>query len=475
MRPNRAHRRDFPGGMSAPIHRLTAPDLMLVWPEEKGWPQDIGALGILDGRALFDADGRFQIEAARERIERRLHLVPRFRQLLHWPRAGLGWPMWVDAPSFDLVEHVGVLPVQAPGDETQLLLACEKLRRRPLSRSRPLWEMWFLTGLANGGVGFFMRMHHAIADGVAGVATLAAFVDPVPDPPELQAPRWTPAPAPSDHELFQDNLRRRLGELHRVLSALAEPIRTARGIQRAWPATREIFGEGRAPRISLNRCPIGSDRRLAVLRSRLDLAKAIAHAHGATVNDFLLTAVAGGYAELLRRRGERVDGLVLRAFVPVSLHREQPGQARGNVDAGMLVPLPIGEADHIGRLRLIARETAERKKKSRPPAGSMFRTVFLQRAFLRLMPRQRFMNAYVANVPGPPISMYFDGAPVLELFPVIPLTANVSIGVGALSYAGAINITVVADRDLCPDVDTFVEGVRRSLDALERAALEPAS
>jgi diacylglycerol O-acyltransferase len=212
-----------------------------------------------------------------------------------------------------------------------------------------------------------------------------------------------------------------------------------------------------------------------VLHSRLDLAKAIAHANGATVNDFLLTAVAAGYAELLRGRGERIDGLVLRAFVPVSLHREQPGQARGSVDAGMLVPLPISEADDIRRLQLIARETAERKKKSRPPAGSMFRTVLLQRAFLRLMPRQRFMNAYVANVPGPPIPMYFAGAPVLELFPIVPLTANVSVGVGALSYAGAINITVVADRDLCPDLDVFVEGVRRSLDALERAALHPAS
>jgi diacylglycerol O-acyltransferase len=375
VRANRAHRGHIPGRESPPIDRLTAPDLMLVWPEEKGWPQDIGALGVLDGRALLDADGRLRIEAARERIERRLHLVPRFRQLLYWPRAGLGWPMWVDAPSFDVAEHVGVFPVQAPGDETQLLLACEKLRRRPMSRSRPLWEMWFLTGLQDGRIGFFMRMHHAIADGVAGVATLAAFVDPVPDPPELQAPRWTPLPTPSDRQLFQDNLRRRLGELHRALSALAEPVSTVRRIQRAWPATREIFAEGRAPRISLNRRPIGSDRRLAVLRSRLDLAKAIAHAHVATVNDVLLTAVAGGYAELLRGRGECVDGLVLRAFVPVSLHREQPGQARGNVDAGMLVPLPVGEADDLGRLRLIARETAVRKKKSRPPAGSLFRTV----------------------------------------------------------------------------------------------------
>jgi hypothetical protein len=134
----------------------------------------------------------------------------------------------------------------------------------------------------------------------------------------------------------------------------------------------------------------------------------------------------------------------------------------------MLVPLPIGRGDDIRRLTTIAAETAARKKKSRPSAGSMFRTVLLQRLFLRLMPRQRFMNAYVANVPGPPIALYFAGAPLLEIFPIVPLTANVSIGVGALSYAGQFNLTVVGDRDLCPDLEVFVDGVRRTLGALER-------
>jgi hypothetical protein len=183
----------------------------------------------------------------------------------------------------------------------------------------------------------------------------------------------------------------------------------------------------------------------------------------------LLTAVSSGYADLLRSRGEPTDGVVMRAFVPVSLHQEQPGGARGNVDAGMQVPLPIGERDDVRRLELIAAATAERKKKSRPPAGSVFRSVLLQRAFLRLMPRQRFMNAYVANVPGPPIPLYLAGAPLLEIFPIVPLTANISIGVGALSYAGQFNVTVVADRDICPDLEVFGEGVRRSLDAFNHS------
>lgn len=161
------------------MERLTAEDRLMLWPDER-WPQDIGALAILEGSSLLDQDGRFQIEGVRQAIEARLHLVPRFRQLLHVPRRGLGGPLWVDAPVFDLAEHVRVIALPAPGEEAQLLVAAEQLRRRRLDRARPLWEMWFLTGLPERRIGLFVRMHHAIADGIAGVATLGALLDAAP-------------------------------------------------------------------------------------------------------------------------------------------------------------------------------------------------------------------------------------------------------------------------------------------------------
>jgi diacylglycerol O-acyltransferase / wax synthase len=102
------------------MERLTALDLMAIWPEERGWSDDIGALAILDGGSLLDGEGRLLIEAVREHIGRRLHLVPRFRQLLYRPRRGLGWPLWVDAPAVDLAAHVGVLALEAPADTTLL-------------------------------------------------------------------------------------------------------------------------------------------------------------------------------------------------------------------------------------------------------------------------------------------------------------------------------------------------------------------
>jgi WS/DGAT/MGAT family acyltransferase len=451
------------------LDRLTAADLMMVWPEELGWPEDIGAIAILDGAKLFDGTGRFRIDEVRDKIARRLPLVPRFRQILLRPPLGLGWPLWIDARSVDLAEHLQVAAVASPGGEAELLEVCEQLRRRPFDRGRPLWTMTFLTGLADGKVGLFIKVHHAIADGIAGVATLAAFVDLVPDAPDPAAEPWVPGPVPTTLELFEENLRRRLRDIGRLLSGLLHPIKTTRSLRRAWPAMREALGEGRSPRTSVNR-PIGSDRRLAVMRGRLDSAKAIAHAHGGKVNDVLMTAVAGGLRDLLAVRGEAVDGVVLRAFVPVSLHEEGAADGQANFDAAMVVPLPIGEADHIRRFELIAAETAERKNKSRPAGGSIFRNVLLQRIFLHYSRHQRMINFYAGNVPGPPVPVYLAGAPILELFPVVPIMGNMTIGVGAFSYAGQFNFTVVADRDLCPDIDVFVAGMQDTLEALRLTA-----
>jgi diacylglycerol O-acyltransferase / wax synthase len=452
------------------IDRLTAQDLMSIWPEEMGWSQDIGALAILDGSGMHDSDGRFRIETARGEIGRRLHRVPRFRQLLYQPAFGLGWPLWMDAPSFDVAEHVRVLPLDGHLGEARLLLACEELRSRRLNRSRPLWEMWFLPGLPGGRVGMFIKVHHSIADGVAGIAALGAFFDTVPDPRVTIERPWSPRVRPLTRELFEDNIRRRIEGAGRMFSKVAHPVETVHQVKEAWPAAHEAFVEGRAPRTSLNQ-RIGWHRRFALVRSNLALVKRIGRAHDATVNDVLMVALAGGLRDLLLARGEHVAEQVFRAFVPVSLHTEQPGKARGNLDGGMVVPLPIGEADDVRRLQLIAGETANRRKKYRPPGGMLFGSIPIQRVALRLAPHQRVMNTYAANVPGPPVPLYFAGAAVLELFPVVPILGNVSIGVGALSYAGQFNVTAVADREICPDLEIFAEGMRRSLDALADSVL----
>lgn len=446
------------------IERLSDEDQIMLWPDEI-WPQDIGAIAVLDGASLLDPDGRFRIEAMRAAVASRLHLVPRFRQLLYAPPQELGGPLWVDAPAFDLAEHVRVLQLPAPGDEAQLLLAVEQLRRSRMDRSRPLWEMWFLPGLPGGRVGLFMRTHHCIADGIAGVATLGTFLDVGPDTIAAPAPAWIPAPWPSAEDLRQDNRRRKADERHKRLSLLAHPAGSLHGALAAWPAMRELLAEEELPATSLDRL-VGPGRTFALVRSSIDRVKEVAHAHDVKVNDVLLTAVAGGLRALLRSRREAVDGAVLRAYVPVSLRHGQYAGARGNQIAQMVVPLPVGVSDSRLRLRQIGAETAARKTRSRPSVGKMPHRGVLGRAFLKLVNRQR-VNVTTADLPGPEFPLYVAGARLLEVFPVLPLIGKVSLGVGAMSYAGQFNITAVADRDGYPDLDVFAAGVREELHALE--------
>lgn len=446
------------------MERLTAGDRLMLWPDDR-WPQEIGALAILDGAPLLDPDGRFRIEVARQAVEDRLHLVPRFRQLLHLPPRGLGGPLWADAPTFDLADHVREAGVPAPGDEAALLAVTEQLRRRRLNRSRPLWEMCFLTGLPERRIGLFARMHHAIADGIAGVATLGTFLDDTPSAPAGSAQPWTPAPAPSAHALLADNLRRQSAGLGGALSALTRPKLTARKVQDGISAAHDMFSAPPTPRTSLDEV-VGADRSLAVIRSRLDPARQAAHRHGATVNDVLLAVTAAGLRGLLRDRGEPVENLALPVYVPVTLRQAHDReQARGNMIGQMVVLLPLGEPDSALRLEEIAAQTAGQKTGSHPNLGTMFRSRLARRALLAFV-NSHPVSVTTADVPGPPHPVYFAGARVHEVFPVLPLIANVTIGVGALSYAGQLNITVIADRDTVPDLGTFTAAARNELRGL---------
>jgi WS/DGAT/MGAT family acyltransferase len=452
--------------MSISIDRLTALDQLMLRAGET-WPQDIGALALLDGTHLLEPTGRFRIEAVRDAIESRLHLVPRFRQVVHVPRPGLGGPLWVDAPTFDLNEHIRVLPLPADSGEADLLAATEQLRRQRLDPSRPLWEMWFMPGLPNERIAMFVRLHHCIADGMAAMATISALLDPAPDAPAAAAPPWRPVPLPSARELLADTLMRHVRAMAGAVSVLARPRTTMRQLLAAWPAVRELLAEEPAPETSLDRL-VGPDRNLALIRSTLDRVKQVAHIHDATVNDVLLAVTAGGLRALLHSRGEPVEGTTVPIYVPVSLRPRVRGPQQGNAIAQMAVPLPLGVSDPGDRLRQIAAATAERKARPRTSLGTLFRGRIARRLLLKAVIRQR-VNVTSASIPGPTVRLYVAGARVLEVFPVLPLIANEPLGVGALSYAGTFNVGVVADRDAYPDIDVLATGMREELHELGSA------
>ena len=177
---------------------------------------------------------------------------------------GVAWVVpWVDAPHFDLRYHVQVAQLPIPGDEAQLLQTIEQLRR--LDRSRPLWA-WFLPGLPDDRIGMFVRLHHVVADGIAGVAALGALLDVGSDvAPALPQP-WTPAPRPDARDLLADNLQRQVNQLGRWMAVVGRPMATVRRIKAAWPAMRELFAENPA------RGPVSTALSVPTERSRSSAA-----------------------------------------------------------------------------------------------------------------------------------------------------------------------------------------------------------
>ena len=453
------------------MERLSTLDVSNLRVEDCGLPMHVAALVILGGAP---PGAGLDLDTVRTVIRRRLHLTPRLRQVLYWPRRCLGPPVWVDAAGFDIRAHVRAQPVPAPGDETELLQVCAELNTSQMDRSRPLWQVWLLTGLAGGRAGLFIRLHHVVADGIAALALLGALFDPDPAATTpAAATAWAPEPVPATRELAVDELRRSARALLRAACRVRHPSAAAATLGGLARQAGQLARDGPAPRVSLN-VPVSGHHRLLLVRADLERARAAAHARGGTVNDLVLAAVAGGARRVLASRGELSPGLVLMASVAASVRAAADQPTTGNRVGVMIVPLPVCEADPGRRLALIAKATAQRKRQ--PPYQPSARP--LQRWMVRMMSRQRLVNLLVSNLPGPAAPLFFADTPVLEIFQFGVVQGNVTVSVGALSYAGQLNLGLVGDPDAAPDLTAFADGISetfRQLGALDTARSGPPS
>jgi WS/DGAT/MGAT family acyltransferase len=459
------------GKFASRYQRLSVQDAGFLYLEHAGLPQHVAILAVAEGGPLHDQDGRLRLDAVRGEIGGRLQLVPRLRQLVLCPRVGQGLPLWVDDPGFDLANHVRAVQVPAPGGQRELLGLCDQLCLRLLDRTRPLWELWLVAGLAEGRVGLVLKLHHSLADGLAAVQLAGLLLDGTADAPSSTPPRWQPRPAPSGWALLADNLAGRSAALAAALTRLGHPGRLTAQARVLAGAAQMAAGGRRHQRRSVLRRPVSGRRRLAVVRAQLTVVKDVAHGHGATVNDLLLAAVSRGLRALLLARGTPVDaGLTLYASVPVALRAQADTAGLGNQVGLMVVPLPVGEPDPVERLRQITQATTERKHRperlaSLRPVGSLT----ILRALNRYSRHQHIVDLFVTNVPGPQRPLYLLGARLLEAFPVVQVAGNVPLSVAVLSYAGQLNIGIQSDPDGLPDLDVFADGLSRSLEELGAA------
>jgi WS/DGAT/MGAT family acyltransferase len=471
--------------------------------------------GHVSGLSIFtrpDVPGYEPYTAWKDQLEQRLHLLEPLRRRLAEVPLGLDHPFWINDPDFDLQFHVRHTAVPPPGSDEQLANVVGRIVARPLDRRRPLWLSYVIEGLAGNRFAVLTVFHHAAVDGASGMELLTLMLDEHPEGREIPPPDepWQPDRVPSDLGLLA---RTSLGLVRKPARAVLLGTQTAREIGQATrnPALiataqqvrRSLRGplgtvlnlgrnrgedrdppprlpSVRPPRTPFNR-PIGPHRKLAIGSASLDAAKAIKNAHGATVNDVVLAACAGGLRTWLARHDALPDDPLV-ALVPVSIRTGEETDRWTNRVSMLSTVLPTDEADPVERVRQVHASMASSKDMFRalpaerltdfaefPPPAVFARAVRLS-ARLHLGSRLVPGNVVISNVPGPRRPLYAArGARLEHYFPVSVITEGQGLNITVQSYLDRLDFGLLCDPDLVPDLDAMLEFILTDLDALARS------
>jgi WS/DGAT/MGAT family acyltransferase len=393
-----------------------------------------------------------------------------------------GRPIWVDDDRFDITYHVRHTALPRPGSWEQLVALTTRIQEGLLDRERPLWEIWLVEGVEGGNVALLQKTHHALIDGVSGVDVATLLLDLQPEYTAPVVSEWNPEPAPSASQLLLDTLHERVTEPAEIVRSIRSIFR---GPRRAWEKAREtaqsmstmVTRDAIAPRTSLNALT-GRHRRLAVVRVPLSEVKEIRRGLGGTVNDVVLAGVSGGLRRLFLHRADDTEDLQLRVLCPVSVRSDDQRGSLGNKVSAMFVNLPVDNRPAVERLQAISAQTADLKERRQAVGAEMllgmteYVAPTLMSLAARVVHRQPFFNLIVTNVPGPQQPLYLMGARLVEAFPIVPLTRNLTVVVGILSYDGTLHFGLWADRDACADVEVFASGIGDAFTELLKVAQE---
>lgn len=418
-------------------------------------------------------------EALLQYIEDRLPLIPRYTQRVAMVPLNLAHPLWEEDPDFDIRHHIVRHRLKAGHDDRALAALCAELFAEPLDRTRPLWEMHIIDGYGHG-CAMLAKTHHCMIDGASGVQLMNLLMDPTPHPAKLELPAASPAPARHNTSAIGqivdglvDSVSSQINLGRGLLDSLRKP---AKALEQA-RATVDALGM-LVRTLATNPPPtpfngtISKQRGLAWSRFSLNEIKATKNRLGGTVNDVILTIIAGGLRHYLVRRGLKVDRTELRAMVPVNVRQEHESMRLGNRVSMMVAPLPIGIQDPLERLRQVA--AATELLKSSGQSGQMERVValtdlmpaFVQAPLAQFQASVTPVNTVCTNVPGPRETRYLLGHPVQLMVPLVPLAAGIGLGFAILSYADQITIGLNADAERVPDVWDLAEDLRASFEEL---------
>jgi diacylglycerol O-acyltransferase len=350
----------------------------------------------------------------------------------------------------------------------------------PLDRSRPLWGVWVVDGLAGGRWAIVAKVHHCMVDGIAGNDLLSVILTRQPDGGPAVPDRWVPSPEPSARAFAWFNVRAALrssaAHVRGAAQALSHPARSwTRGRHVAVAAKRLWYRQHHDP-TSLTGT-IGTHRRWAHIAVQFDDITAIKTALGGTVNDVVLAAISSGLRDLLVERGEQVEGRTITAMVPVSLRVPAERGETGNRVANVHALLPLGHTDPRSVLRAVHDQVEDLKDSHEIEAtglllriGDYLPRVLADRIARNVLRRQRNVETVITNVPGPRTPLYLAGHRMIAGYPVAPIGGCVRITVAIWSYCDQLYIGITGDRDTASDIERLGQGITRGVADLLAAA-----
>ncbi len=453
--------------------RLRPRDLALLAIESPTTPMHNATVEIFDpGGSGFDYAGLVEL------IADRIAFVPRYRQRLQSVPGRLANPAWVDDDNFDLGYHVRRSALPRPGSMDQLRELVARIASRPLDRNRPLWECYFVEGLAEGRVALLTKSHQILVDGRETVDIGQVLLDTSPDQRSLGHDDWRPrrtlGPVAVALGAVTDSLERPATVMATTQANAASVVRRATaGGYRAAEVFGALAGRGPAHATPVHR-RLSQQRRFVTVRTELADYRMIRQAHGGTVNDVILATVAGALRGWLMTRSESMAGLrTIRAIAPMSvIDDELEATSLGTQVVGHLVSLPIGEPSPVVRLHQVSYDLKAHGDTSMAVSARRLSGIagFAPTTFHALGSRvaaaelRKGFQVSITNVPGPQFPLYAGGARMLESYPVHPLLPDHPLAFGVTSYDGGVFYGITTDRDAVPDADILGQCV---LDALE--------
>jgi WS/DGAT/MGAT family acyltransferase len=456
---------------------LSGLDSLFLHLETPATPMHVGAVHLLE-RPRGGGDYLLRV---RRHVARRLHLSPVFtRQLANMP-LDFANPVWVRADAVDLERHVVRVTLPAPGTLAQLEAAVARLHAQPLDRGRPLWRFHVIEGLADRGLAFYTKIHHATLDGASGVALAHALLDLTPAPRMVEPARRRGRDAPGLVTLVGTALRTSGAQTVNLVRSLPALARVAARLATGSTGFSRNLAFG--PRTAFNRVIDGS-RSFATASLPIHEIKALAAAHGATLNDVVLALVSGALRRYLRTRGG-IPAKSLVVAMPVSLREA------GNTEATTLATMTLASlathlADPLERLRAIQASTRAAKEVTRQLKGVIptdFPSLglpWLLSAAAGLYGRSSLAdrlppiaNLVVSNVPGPEAPLYLAGARLKTYWPVSIVEHGLGLNITLQSYAGSLDFGILAARVGIADARPLARGLHDALAELQRTANAP--